>query len=354
MAGRSRRTNDLSFKDDHKHTLYREYLHIIRRFRPAVFVMENVKGMLSAQHGGGRIFEAIRADLSEPAADLGYDVRSFVVAGAGPDLEPTDFVIRSEKYGVPQSRHRVILLGIRSDVTPSGVPVLHESPQMTVRDAIGDLPRIRSGISPRSQDSTRIWERSLLTARAHAGVIGSNRSIPPLGRERQSRYRPREAKNDLERWIRADAPAGISLHESRYHMPADLERYAYLAYRAAKGEFPRVNDLPKALRPQHRNAGRDDTPFVDRFRVQRWNAPSSTVVSHMAKDGHYYIHPDPEQMRSLTVREAARLQTFPDNYHFIGSRTQQYHQVGNAVPPLLARQLGQVVAAVLGIQPTTG
>jgi DNA (cytosine-5)-methyltransferase 1 len=225
---------------------------------------------------------------------------------------------------------------------------------MTVQDAIGDMPRIRSGISPRSQDSASVWERSLLTARAHAGVNLSNWSVPPLGQDQHRTYRPRGATTELKRWLRTDAPSGITQHQSRYHMPADLERYAFLAYQALVGDFPRVNDLPLALRPKHQNAGRDDTPFVDRFRVQGWLAPSSTIVSHMAKDGHYYIHPDPEQMRSLTVREAARLQTFPDNYFFTGTRTHQYHQVGNAVPPLLARQLGQVVAAVLGIDVSDG
>ena len=153
----------------------------------------------------------------------------------------------------------------------------------------------------------------------------------------------------LSEWFR-QGTVGLTLHESRSHMKSDLHRYLFASsFAKVMGHSPALQDFPAELRPDHRNIDRALAKglFSDRFRVQCADRPSSTVTSHISKDGHYFIHYQPEQSRSLTVREAARLQTFPDSYFFCGNRTQQYHQVGNAVPPLLAMQVANSVFGIL-------
>jgi len=351
LAGRSRRANDESFATDKKHFLYREYLQIIRTFAPPVFVMENVKGLLSSTTSGESMFDLIKRDLENPGVGLRYSIHSLTVANAPELLNPKDFVIRSEQYGIPQKRHRVILLGIRDGAFPENVPVgaLEPSDSVTVEHALNGMPALRSGISPSGLDSDESWLSIRERGFGRTEQVGIKRSgrDATLHRGRPAMERTGDPKGPAayRDWILDSRFDWVIQHESRSHMVKDLERYQFAAALAKKeGIAPKLRHFPAELLPNHKNAGSEARPFEDRFRVQIAGAPSTTVVSHISKDGHYYIHPDPEQMRSLTVREAARLQTFPDNYFFVGNRTQQYHQVGNAVPPLLANQIAKVVA----------
>ena len=383
------------FFEDARHTLYREYLRIVAVHQPAAFVMENVKGILSSKirlNGNGvaadseRVFPHIRKDLSHPWKALRDDPRhdelvsyrrrsprryklfSFVCSslGDGSLLVDRDFLIRSEEYGIPQRRHRVIILGVREDF--GGVPpTLAKGKTNTVKTVLGKMPKLRSGLS-READSPIAWQNAIrscfsdeLLSILNVDGLGARlsrvlgRNAVRLGRGDEfieSSAFVNDAMGELHRWIMDNRLAGVIQHESRAHMRTDLGRYLFAAAAATeKGVTPKLDEWPRDLLPAHKNVrltGKEKkvtaSGFLDRFRVQLWDQPSSTVTSHIAKDGHYYIHPDIAQCRSLTVREAARLQTFPDNYFFCGNRTKQYEQVGNAVPPYLAVQLAEIVA----------
>ncbi|MEN9864646.1 MAG: DNA-cytosine methyltransferase family protein [Pseudomonadota bacterium] len=366
MAGRSRRRkkDPEKFEEDPKHFLYQEYLRVIKEFKPTIFVMENVKGMLSSKHGGKKIFDRIMADLREPETNTVYDIRSFVVKDRQGGLRPEDFTIQSEKYNVPQTRHRVILLGIcHGRAGQTHTPLKPDNPHINLADVFADMPPLRSKLSRRTlgrgkPDSSDEWARIVADSVNYLDGLAdpvraelefamreaSNRKEFPHGAGAAFLPKPNpmaeKLQSDLASWLRDDRLQGVIQHEARGHMETDLHRYLFAAcYGKTYGISPRLSHFPVKLLPDHKNATQKDVPFDDRFRVQLYNGPSTTVVSHIAKDGHYYIHPDPAQCRSLTVREAARLQTFPDNYFFEGNRTEQYHQVGNAVPPFLARQL---------------
>ncbi len=157
---------------------------------------------------------------------------------------------------------------------------------------------------------------------------------------------PASCPNDLKHWLYDKKLNRFPNNENTRAHAGDLGRYFYAAlYGKVMGVSPKAKNFPSNLAPAHANwkSGK----FADRFRVQLWKCPATTVTSHISKDGHYFIHPDPAQCRSLTVREAARLQTFPDNYFFKGNRTQQFVQVGNAVPPFLARKIAVALRKLL-------
>ena len=380
LVGRSKNQGTVGYvaEDDHRHFLYREYLRIIHRSQPSVFVMENVKGILSAKVGGRRVFHDILRDLSNPGKALrrptgkqsnGYRIYSLVAAthfeeGMDPHaIDANDFVVRSELYGIPQARHRVILVGVREDVRVARPALLQKLNGVSVRDAISELPRLRSRLS--SHDAPASWEHTIRTLVANLSVDAKKQDMREMSVMLGTRVRevsgacstgglrfhanpPTNTQSEYLRWVH-DPKLDVWLnHEARSHMASDLGRYFFAATFAEKfGRSPKghADFNLHGLAPEHANwhSGK----FEDRFRVQLYDQPATTVTSHIAKDGHYFIHPDPAQCRSLTVREAARLQSFRDNYFFEGNRTQQYHQVGNAVPPLLALQVARRLGAML-------
>lgn len=377
IAGRVRRRskeNPEEFEKDHRHFLYREYLRIIARHRPSIFVLENVKGILSSTIQGNRIFDQILTDLRNPlsvfpahasAEETSYKIFSLVKEPTDTQDEnfvSKDFVVKCEKYGIPQTRHRVILLGMRNDFITVIPSILKEGIYTTIEDVINYLPILRSGLS-KEEDNAVIWEKRIFDAldkrwlkslKKQQGQkfykylvsIIKNMSAPFQDRGNEFIQCDAPVAKELQWWFNDPKLGGVCNHATRSHMLKDIYRYIYAAcFAQIYDRSPKLSEYPADLLPEHENAKSGD--FNDRFRVQIYRHPATTVTSHISKDGHYYIHPDPHQGRSLTVREAARLQTFPDNYYFCGNRTQQYAQVGNAVPPLLARQVAEIVNDIL-------
>ncbi|MBD3897920.1 DNA cytosine methyltransferase [Halomonas sp. ML-15] len=414
VVGRVRNRGNKNYRpeEDDRHFLYREYLNIIARFRPAVFVMENVRGMLTSRVGKDRIFGQILEDLRDPTKATGHkgprsvmskkdgytifsveDERVYYPRSIGlfdspaplEEEEYNSFVIKAEQHGIPQARHRVILVGVRNDiVTHLGASVIATSIQMprsgddvemTAAQVLDELPALRSGLS--RHDSKDAWYATIRrVAYKVAKELQRHHSehIKQDDRERiaeelleiakapheeldrrhdsKAKLRPVGPTTELEKWYHgAQNPNVQGLwynHEARSHMETDLARYLYCATFAKVMKRSPIGTKEiylDSLAPDHANwkSGK----FADRFKVVLEGQPSKTITSHISKDGHYFIHFDPYQCRSLTVREAARLQTFPDDYYFEGNRTEQYVQVGNAVPPLLAQRIAAKVKQVM-------
>ena len=299
-VGRAQDPNSMS--EDPRNYLFENYLEVLNHYKPKMFIFENVKGLLTAHPKGVDIFDLIIRDMSKT-----YKVVS----------NKETILLNAVNYGVPQNRERVILCGIRNDIDvepeefykkliPTHSVVAKEGlkPAVTVREAIADLPKLLPG------EGTEIIDFN------------------------ETKF------NDYLLQIRRKDFGKLYQHVARKHNENDRERYRILS---EHGNW-QLKDLAE-VRPDL--VHHDPKHFGHRYTVQEWDKPGRTVVAHLYKDGNLFIHPDSVQERTFTVREAARIQSFPDDFFFEGSRTEQFKQVGNAVPPLMAEAFAVTMKEML-------
>lgn len=301
IAGRIRDANGM--KDDYRNYLFESYLKVVTHFKPKAFIFENVPGLLSAKPNGKPIVSLIRKQFNEAGYEIIDDFKNAV-------FDTVDF-------GVPQKRKRIIIFGVSKkiygDIAKNIVDKFYyeELPKQktnsikTLKEAIADLPPLYPS------EINRI-----------------------NGRKTSHSYPDTSIKN----------------HISRYHNERDIKLFSMLAVDIEKGEnnYSTVEAL-KELYTSH--TGR--TSNIHKYHVLRWNEPSTTIPAHLCKDGLRHIHPDSKQARTITVREAARIQTFPDDYEFVGSMTDQFKMIGNAVPPEFARRIALALYNTLFLKKIT-
>lgn len=285
-----RKRNEAKKKTDERIYLYRFYIQFLEHYKPEFFLFENVRGLLSFKDlDGKRLFPKMQQEFESITDELGYHI----------DWK----LIDCSEFGVPQERKRIILYGQRNDLPKFSfferLADLKETP-MTVGELFRDLPKLKAGETCNQYSEAQPCTFVLENLRTPASKLIQNVARP--------------------------------------NRELDLKIYKIAAEKRAKHETLLYSDLPKELQTHHNKES-----FLDRFKALPADGISQTVVAHIAKDGHYYIHPDVEQNRSITVREAARIQTFPDDFYFMGSRTQAFKQIGNAVPPYLAKKMAQTI-----------
>jgi DNA (cytosine-5)-methyltransferase 1 len=289
VAGRARDIRKM--KGDSRNYLYRYYAEFLKRYRPLYFIFENVTGLLSAKDEDGTFHID---NMRRLFRDTGYE---------------TDIMkLSAENYGVLQRRRRVILIGRQGRSSNFYLEPSTPNSTVFVKEVFSDLPFLKAGQGDAMQCKTKSYSGNWLY---ETGI-----------------------KNDL---------IPVSLHVARPHTEQDLRIYSIVVNLwNSKNKRLDYNSLPDYLKTHNNRSS-----FMDRFKVVAENLPySQTIVAHIAKDGHYYIHPDIAQNRSITPREAARLQTFPDDYYFESisgkpSRTSAFRQIGNAVPVVLAEKVAK-------------
>lgn len=275
-------------QEDDRNYLFRYYKKIVEHFSPDIFIFENVPGIITAKNG--QILKAINSEFNE----IGYTLLS------GVNKNPKDNIVECASLGIPQNRRRIILFGFKSELNlsyPNFKEFKLNISDISTRAAISDLPKRQSG----------------------EGEYGEILSYPKV-----------KELSEFQKLMREDSEF-VTLHQTRYHNDLDKQNYYDAIKKAQVGKNFVYTDIPEERRT-HKNI----KAFIDRYKVHWWDDIPHTILAHLSKDGHYNIHPDIEQCRSLSVREAARIQTFPDTYFFEGPRSSQYVQIGNAVPPLLA------------------
>lgn len=293
IVGRARSANGM--KDDPRNFLFYEYAKYLHRYQPKAFIFENVLGIRSANEGV--YLKAIKFLFNE----LGYNIH--------------EMLINASDYGVLQNRKRIILIGWKKELHLQFTTFRKVNKKYFVREVLEDLPSIQAG----------------------------------EGKHKNSQYKTEPSEYLKFSGIRNPDFNILTQHEARPQIERDKEIYKIVA-QLWHNETKRLSyiNLPENLLT-HKNR----SSFFDRFKVVAPDLNASqTIVAHIAKDGHYYIHPDTTQNRSLTVREAARLQSFPDDFYFEGlkegvTRTAAYMQIGNAVPPLLAFEIAKYLKTII-------
>lgn len=277
---------------DERIYLYRYYIEFLKHYRPKFFVFENVKGLLSFKDINDQfLFPKMKAEFENAGYVLDYQV------------------VNTQDYAIPQSRERIIIFGIikeNSALISEFFVQLNKlkEPIVPLRKILNDLPFM------------------------HNGEEVNHYSCPP--------------NSYIRKYYRSDLNSPLTQNISRPHIKRDLKIYEKVIQAKDKGYDLKYNELDSKLRT-HKNTDN----FLDRYKALSWNKPAHTIVAHISKDGHHYIHPDIKQDRSITVREAARIQGFPDNYYFESSRTQAFTQIGNAVPPILSQKIAKVIEHLL-------
>ncbi len=291
VAGRARDPHGM--KKDQRNFLYKYYVEFLKRYQPKMFVFENVPGILTAKNGVHleNIFKAVRK--------AGYELSL-----------PTNKqqFLNAKNFGVLQDRKRVIIIGWKQELNLNYPDFEENEPQYEVlKDLFSDLKKLQNG-------------EGTLNAVDYAK--------PTTDYLEQAKIR-----NGLDI---------VTQHIARPNNENDLEIYRIAVDEWNKGQRLNYATLPSRL-IKHNNT----KSFTNRFQVVNGQGVSHTVVAHIAMDGHYYIHPDKKQNRSITVREAARIQSFPDDYFFEGSRTAAFKQIGNAVPPLMAEKIAEKIKEMI-------